>query len=53
MLGRAFHYAVGALGAKGPGHLIHILEEDMRSCMAQIGARKLSDLSERLVRSGA
>ncbi len=51
MLGRAFHYAVGALGAKGPEHLIHILKQDMISCMGQIGANKLSDLSERLVRN--
>ncbi|MCG6883570.1 MAG: alpha-hydroxy-acid oxidizing protein [Silicimonas sp.] len=50
MLGRAFHYAVGALGAKGPEHLVQILEKDMRSCMAQIGARDLKGLSERLFR---
>jgi len=49
MLGRAFHYSVGALGEAGPPHLIHILSDDMRSCMAQIGARDLSDLSARLV----
>lgn len=48
MLGRAFHYAVGALGAKGPGHLINILKQDMISCMGQIGANKLDDLATRL-----
>ena len=48
-MGRAFHYAVGALGAKGPGHLIHILEQDMISCMGQIGANTLGDLRARLV----
>jgi L-lactate dehydrogenase (cytochrome) len=51
MLGRAFHYSVGALGAKGPEHLIRILENDMISCMGQIGANKLSDLAERLVKN--
>ncbi len=51
MLGRAFHYAVGALGAKGPEHLISILKQDMISCMGQIGVDKLSDLSERLVKN--
>ncbi|NNE81562.1 MAG: alpha-hydroxy-acid oxidizing protein, partial [Silicimonas sp.] len=51
MLGRAFHYAVGALGEKGPDHLIHILKDDMMSCMGQMGARDLKDLSERLVQS--
>jgi L-lactate dehydrogenase (cytochrome) len=49
MLGRAFHYAVGALGDKGPAHLIHILREDMTSAMAQMGAARLGDLPERLV----
>ena len=51
MLGRAFHFAVGALGAKGPEHLISILKQDMISCMGQIGVDKLSDLSERLVKN--
>ena len=50
MLGRAFHYAVGALGERGPAHLIEILKADMTSCMAQIGAEKLSDLPGRLKR---
>ena len=49
MLGRAFHYAVGAFGAKGPGHLIHILREDMVSCMGQMGVEKLSDLAGQMV----
>ncbi len=48
MLGRAFHYAVGALGAKGPPHLIHILAEDMRLAMGNIGARTLKDLASKL-----
>ena len=50
MLGRAFHYAVGALGKKGPGHLINMLRDDMISCMGQIGAERLSDLKDRLVK---
>ena len=45
MLGRAFHYAVGALAEKGPPHLIHILTDDMRLAMGNIGARRLSDLA--------
>ena len=48
MLGRAFHYAVGALGEKGPPHLIDILKADMISNMGQIGARTLADLPGRL-----
>ena len=51
MLGRAFHYSVGALGDKGPAHLIKILKDDMVSCMGQIGAQSLVGLGDRLVRS--
>jgi len=48
MLGRAWHYAVAALGPRGPAHLHHILTEDMRLNMAQVGAHRLSDLAARL-----
>lgn len=44
MLGRAFHYALGALGPKGIDHLVDILAKDMTSNMGQIGARDLADL---------
>lgn len=44
MLGRAWHYALGALGAAGPAHLIDILTKDMVANMGQLGARRLSDL---------
>ncbi len=44
MLGRAFHYAVGALGEKGPPHLINLLKADMVTNMGQIGAATLADL---------
>lgn len=50
MLGRAFHYAVGALGERGPAHLIEILKADMLSCMAQMGVATLDELPGRLVR---
>ena len=45
MLGRAWHYALGALGADGPAHLIDILAKDMASNMGQMGARTLADLT--------
>tara|TARA_R100001369_G_scaffold71001_2_gene98770 strand:- start:74 stop:622 length:549 start_codon:yes stop_codon:yes gene_type:complete len=48
MLGRAFHFALGALGPKGIDHLIDILAKDMAANMGQIGARSLSDLPETL-----
>jgi L-lactate dehydrogenase (cytochrome) len=51
MLGRAWHYALGALGREGPAHLQDILAKDMASNMAQIGVRRLEDLPGRLVGS--
>lgn len=46
MLGRAFHFALAALGPPGPAHLIDILTRDMQANMAQIGAHDLSGLPE-------
>lgn len=46
MLGRAFHFALGALGPRGIDHLIDILAKDLASNMGQIGARNLSDLPQ-------
>lgn len=45
MLGRAFHYGLGALGEPGAAHVLDILRQDMISNMGQIGARTLHDLS--------
>ena len=50
MMGRAFHYSVGALGEKGPPHLLHILRDDMTLAMGNIGARNLADLKEKVIR---
>ena len=44
MLGRAFHFALAALGAKGPAHLIDLLKRDLEANMGQIGARDLASL---------
>lgn len=49
MLGRAFHYGLGALGQSGPAHVIDILKQDMISNMGQIGAKTLKDLPNRLI----
>ncbi|RMA43101.1 alpha-hydroxy acid oxidase [Rhodophyticola porphyridii] len=49
MMGRAWHYALGALGAYGPAHLQHILAQDMSANMAQIGAARLADLPDRVL----
>jgi L-lactate dehydrogenase (cytochrome) len=45
MLGRAWHYALGALGPKGPAHLTHILRQDLLANMAQLGIEHLGDCS--------
>lgn len=44
MLGRAFHYALAALGPEGPAHLLDILAKDMAANMGQMGVRELKDL---------
>jgi len=44
MLGRAFHFALAALGDKGPAHLVELLAKDMESNMGQLGARDLKSL---------
>jgi L-lactate dehydrogenase (cytochrome) len=44
MLGRSWHYALGALGSAGPAHLIDLLQKDMAANMGQLGARTLADL---------
>ncbi|WP_299370517.1 alpha-hydroxy acid oxidase [uncultured Tateyamaria sp.] len=44
MLGRAWHYALAALGPEGIDHLVHILSADLKSCMGQLGARDLRTL---------
>ena len=44
MLGRAFHYALAALGPDGLPHLIDILVRDMTANMGQLGASTLREL---------
>lgn len=51
MMGRGFHYALAALGAQGPDHLVDILAQDMQANMGQIGARTLDDLAPALISS--
>ena len=49
MLGRAWHYALAALGAAGPAHLVELLRLDLIANMGQLGARKLGDLRGRQI----
>ena len=44
MMGRAWHYALGALGAEGPAYLVEMLRKDLAANMGQLGARTLRDL---------
>ena len=46
MLGRGFHFALAALGAAGPAHLIDMLAKDIAANMGQLGAERLADLPE-------
>lgn len=48
MMGRAWHYALGALGETGPAHLIDMIKKDLISNMNQLGARRFSELSSKI-----
>ena len=48
MLGRAWHYALGALGAGGPAHLADILRRDLEANMGQLGTPDLAAVPQRL-----
>ena len=46
MLGRAWHYALAALGAAGPAHLHDILSKDLSANMGQLGISTLAELRD-------
>ena len=52
MMGRAWHYALAALGTEGPAHLTSILKEDLCANMGQLGIRRLDEVTERLIQNG-
>jgi L-lactate dehydrogenase (cytochrome) len=49
MLGKAFHYGLGALGEKGGDHTVHILTEDMLCNMGQLGITRPNEARDRLI----
>ena len=49
MLGRAWHYGLAALGARGPAHVTEMLTQDMLANLGQIGVDNLADLPKRLI----
>lgn len=51
MLGRAWHYALAALGPRGASHLDHILREDLIANMMQLGLSNPRDARLRLWRT--
>jgi len=41
--GKAFLWGLGALGSQGPGHVIDLLVDEMKSVFGQLGARRPED----------
>lgn len=48
--GKAFLWSLGALGARGPGHLIDLFVEDLRATLGQLGCADLDALRSVVVR---
>lgn len=44
MMGRPFLYGAGALGEKGPSHVLDIIRDEVSNVMTQLGTRQLSEL---------
>ena len=49
-LGRAFMYAVAALGNNGGDHMAGLLEAQLKQTMEQLGCENVSELPSRLIR---
>jgi L-lactate dehydrogenase (cytochrome) len=48
--GKAFLWGLGALGAEGPGHMIDLFIDEMKSAFGQIGARHPAEARQVVVR---
>jgi (S)-mandelate dehydrogenase len=48
--GKAFLWGLGALGARGPAHVISLLSEETRAALGQIGARQPAGAREVVIR---
>jgi L-lactate dehydrogenase (cytochrome) len=48
--GKSFLWSLGALGARGPGHLINVYTEDVRATLGQLGCTCVEDLRKVPVR---
>ncbi|MEM7112867.1 MAG: alpha-hydroxy acid oxidase [Chloroflexota bacterium] len=49
LLGRPFVYAVAAIGKKGGAHVMHILKEELKGAMAQMGCPTIEQLPQFLI----
>jgi L-lactate dehydrogenase (cytochrome) len=49
MLGRAFHWGLGAAGQEGAAHVVHLLREQMKIDMAQLGITRPAEARGRLI----
>ncbi|MGB0385777.1 MAG: alpha-hydroxy acid oxidase [Ardenticatenaceae bacterium] len=48
-LGRPFVYAVAAIGKKGGAHVMHVLKEELKMTLAQMGCTTLAQLPDFLI----
>ena len=48
--GKAFLWSLGALGERGPGHLIELFKEELSSTLGQLGCHTVEDLRSVTVR---
>ena len=47
LCGRAFMYAIAALGERGGDHVFELLRDDLKSNMSNLGCKTISELRER------
>jgi L-lactate dehydrogenase (cytochrome) len=48
--GKAFLWGLGALGSKGPAHVIDLFIDEMKSGFGQIGARRPGEARAAMIR---
>ena len=49
LLGRAFYYALAAMGPVGADHIMHLLKDELTCTMAQLGCARIEDLPSRIL----
>jgi (S)-mandelate dehydrogenase len=48
--GKAFLWGLGALGAEGPGHVIDLMIDEMKSAFGQVGALQPAQARSAVIR---